>query len=131
MTECLAATGSRQEDGTRIDNVILPPWAQGDPRRFVELHREVGVSVMSYFSTATDSTRSLKQALESDYVSTHLHQWIDLIFGHKSGTGSAAVDALNVFHHLSYEGAIGKSGRQDALRFTLTVSSSNRSRQDY
>ncbi|KAK4701644.1 hypothetical protein P7C70_g4583, partial [Phenoliferia sp. Uapishka_3] len=70
-----------------IDDVELPPWAKGDPRLFVELHR---------------------QALESEYVSQHLGEWIDLIFGYRQ-TGEPAVESCNVFHHLSYEGAIGKS----------------------
>jgi hypothetical protein len=79
--------GIRQETGGRIDNVELPPWAKDDPRLFIELNR---------------------QALESEYVSTHLGHWIDLIFGfHQSG--EAAVDSCNVFHSLSYEGAIGGS----------------------
>ncbi|KAM0788066.1 hypothetical protein ACM66B_001237 [Microbotryomycetes sp. NB124-2] len=85
--------GVRQEDGSTIDNVVLPKWAKGDPRLFVELHRE---------------------ALESDYVSTHLHQWIDLIFGYKSGTGPAAVASVNVYHHLSYEGAIDLDSIENA-----------------
>lgn len=75
--------GVRQGNGGKVDNVILPPWAKGDPRIFIAKQRE---------------------ALESPYVSQHLHKWIDLVFGFKQ-RGDAAVEALNVFHHLSYRGA--------------------------
>ena len=36
-------------------------------------------------------------------MSSHLHEWIDLIFGHKQ-RGSEAEKAMNVFNHYSYEG---------------------------
>ena len=44
-------------------------------------------------------------ALESDFVSQNLHKWIDLIFGYKQ-RGPEAETAHNVFHYLSYEGAV-------------------------
>ncbi|KAL9036430.1 MAG: hypothetical protein Q9214_006134, partial [Letrouitia sp. 1 TL-2023] len=75
--------GTRQGNGGAVDSVLLPPWAKGDPKIFITKHRE---------------------ALESEYVSKKLHHWIDLIFGYKQ-QGEAALDATNVFHHLSYRGA--------------------------
>ncbi|KAK5656205.1 hypothetical protein OQA88_4966 [Cercophora sp. LCS_1] len=75
--------GERQGGAGKVDGVMLPPWAKGDPKIFIAKHRE---------------------ALESPYVSQHLHQWIDLIFGYKQ-RGEAAVESLNVFHPLSYKGA--------------------------
>jgi hypothetical protein len=75
--------GTRQSDGGSVSTVQLPPWAKGDPKIFIAKNR---------------------QALESPYVSAHLHQWIDLIFGCKQ-RGDAAIEAVNVFHHLSYHGA--------------------------
>lgn len=72
------------QDGTEVCHVDLPPWAKGDPKVFIAKNRE---------------------ALESPYVSEHLHEWIDLIFGYKQ-TGPRAVEAINVFNHLSYHGAI-------------------------
>ncbi|TPX10649.1 uncharacterized protein E0L32_008383 [Thyridium curvatum] len=73
-----------RQGGNKVDNVILPPWAKGDPKIFIEKHR---------------------QALESPYVTQNLHHWIDLVFGYKQ-RGDAAVENLNVFHNLSYHGAI-------------------------
>ncbi|SMY22914.1 unnamed protein product [Zymoseptoria tritici ST99CH_1A5] len=75
--------GSKQVSGEAVNNVHLPKWAKGDPHIFINKHRE---------------------ALESEYVSQHLHEWIDLVFGYKQ-RGEAAVEATNVFQHLSYGGA--------------------------
>jgi len=45
------------------------------------------------------------EALESDYVSENLHQWIDLIFGFAQ-SGEAGITHLNLFHPYTYEGAV-------------------------
>jgi WD40 repeat protein len=86
--------GDLQDDRGEVDEVVLPPWCHGDPFEFVRIHRE---------------------ALESDYVSEHLHEWIDLIFGFKQ-TGPAAVEANNVFHYLTYENAIDIEAITDPLQ---------------
>ena len=69
--------------GEQADNVTLPPWAK-TPDEFVA---------------------TLRRALESDYVSENLHNWIDLIFGYKQ-RGQEALNANNLFHFLSYEGMV-------------------------
>ncbi|XP_071176660.1 protein FAN-like [Mytilus edulis] len=72
-----------RQDGKPIGDVDLPPWAIS-PEDFKE---------------------SLRMALESDYVSSHLHHWIDLIFGYKQ-RGEEAEKADNVFYYMTYEGAV-------------------------
>ena len=34
-------TGIKQS-GIELNDVLLPPWAKGDPREFIRMHREVG-----------------------------------------------------------------------------------------
>lgn len=84
----------RKQNGVVLNDVVLPTWAKNDPREFIRVHR---------------------MALESDYVSAHLNEWIDLIFGHKQ-QGAAAVDAVNCFHHLFYEGAVDIDDINDPLK---------------
>uniref|UniRef100_A0A0E0JVW3 BEACH domain-containing protein B n=1 Tax=Oryza punctata TaxID=4537 RepID=A0A0E0JVW3_ORYPU len=59
-----------KQDGEPLGNVGLPPWAKGCPEEFIHINRE---------------------ALESEYVSSNLHHWIDLIFGYKQ-RGKPAVE---------------------------------------
>ncbi|CAM0141774.1 unnamed protein product [Umbelopsis sp. WA50703] len=91
--------GTKQGTGEAIDSVILPPWAHGDPKIFILKHRE---------------------ALESEYVSNNLHHWIDLIFGCKQ-QGTAAIESMNVFHHLSYENAVDLDAITDVVEKTATI----------
>ncbi|XP_026797568.3 neurobeachin a isoform X7 [Pangasianodon hypophthalmus] len=72
-----------REDHSPVSDVELPAWAK-KPEDFVRINR---------------------MALESEFVSCQLHQWIDLIFGYKQ-RGPEAVRALNVFHYMSYEGSV-------------------------
>ncbi len=51
--------------GPEVGDVELPPWASS-PTEFVRVNR---------------------QALESEFVSCQIHQWIDLIFGYKQRGG--------------------------------------------
>ena len=66
------------------------------------------------------SPKFTPQALECDYVSAHLHDWIDLIFGHKQ-QGPLAVEAINVFHHLFYEGNVDIYSIDDPLKKNATI----------
>ncbi|CAI4058533.1 hypothetical protein SUVZ_03G0930 [Saccharomyces uvarum] len=79
------------QSGKKVNDVILPPWANGDAKVFIQKNRE---------------------ALESPYASKHLHEWIDLIFGYKQ-KGKNAVDSVNVFNRLSYPGAVNLDNIND------------------
>ncbi|MBA0769276.1 hypothetical protein Gotri_018023 [Gossypium trilobum] len=69
--------------GGKLDSVKLPPWAQSSVD-FIHKHR---------------------MALESEHVSAHLHEWIDLIFGYKQ-RGKEAISANNMFFYITYEGTV-------------------------
>ena len=62
-------------------------------------------SVLSTEGEKCTRNVTLFQVLECDYVSSHLHEWIDLIFGYKQ-QGQAAEEANNVFLYLFYEGKV-------------------------
>jgi len=72
--------GKRQSNGEEIGDVKLPPWADGNPTKFIQI---------------------MRNALESDICSSMLSDWIDLIFGYKQ-KGHEAEKACNVFYHMTY-----------------------------
>ncbi|KAM4627885.1 neurobeachin-like isoform 2-T2 [Polymixia lowei] len=80
-----------REDRTMVCDVDLPVWAK-KPEDFVRINR---------------------MALESEFVSCQLHQWIDLIFGYKQ-RGPEAARSLNVFHYLTYESSVNLDSITDA-----------------
>ena len=71
------------QTGERVNDVILPAWAK----------------------SAKHFLRQNRAALESDYCTEHLPQWIDLIFGITS-RGRGAKEARNLFHPMSYVGPL-------------------------
>ncbi|XP_034730693.1 neurobeachin-like protein 2 isoform X1 [Etheostoma cragini] len=75
--------GQLQISQEPLTDVLLPCWATSR-EDFIKKHRK---------------------ALECEHVSSHLHEWIDLIFGYKQ-RGEEAVKALNVFYYCTYEGAV-------------------------
>nr|XP_028963058.1 BEACH domain-containing protein B isoform X2 [Malus domestica] len=83
-----------KQDGEPIADVCLPPWAKGSPEEFINKNRE---------------------ALESEYVSSNLHHWIDLVFGYKQ-RGKPAVEAANIFYYLTYEGSVDLETMEDDLQ---------------
>uniref|UniRef100_A0A4W6C754 WDFY family member 4 n=1 Tax=Lates calcarifer TaxID=8187 RepID=A0A4W6C754_LATCA len=85
------------ENGTTLGDVELPPWAKGDPQEFIRIHRE---------------------ALESDHVSSHLHLWIDLIFGYRQ-QGPAAVESVNTFHPYFYAQRGRQNEKDPLIRSTI------------
>ncbi|KAK8625810.1 hypothetical protein V6N13_056967 [Hibiscus sabdariffa] len=83
-----------KQDDKPISDVSLPPWAKGSPELFISKNRE---------------------ALESEYVSSNLHHWIDLVFGYDQ-RGKPAVEAANIFYYLTYEGAVDLDALEDDLQ---------------
>ncbi|UKK01269.1 neutral sphingomyelinase [Theileria orientalis] len=68
----------------RLGDVELPKWAHNNPCQFL---------------------KTMRLALESEYVSKNLTNWIDLIFGYKQ-TGQNSILNNNTYHPLTYLGSV-------------------------
>uniref|UniRef100_A0A673NB62 Neurobeachin-like protein 2 n=1 Tax=Sinocyclocheilus rhinocerous TaxID=307959 RepID=A0A673NB62_9TELE len=90
--------GCLQISQEKVNDVLLPPWASS-PEDFIRKHRK---------------------ALESEHVSAHLHEWIDLIFGYKQ-RGPEAVEALNVFYYCTYEGKRPLMSSYCTLKYSANI----------
>ncbi|KAI6657447.1 Protein FAN [Oopsacas minuta] len=82
-----------RDSGTKVNDVQLPPWA----------------------NNARDFTAKLREALESEHVTSRLHFWIDLVFGYKQ-RGEEAIRADNLFHYITYEGAVDIDPVNDPIK---------------
>jgi len=90
MPEFLNGNGGELQ----LKDVELPDWSNEDVNKFI---------------------KTMRDALESEYVSKNLNHWIDLIFGFKQ-RGEEAVQNMNVFHPMSYEWADDKEERDRSIR---------------
>ena len=82
--------------GRGPSHVELPPWA----------------------SSASDFIRKNRAALESEYVTQHLNEWIDLTFGFKS-RGPEAEKANNLFHPYFFDDSITNEVLQNPSQLHL------------
>ena len=79
-------------DNIQVLDVILPKWAVNSPRLFSKMN---------------------KKAIESQFVSQHINDWIDLIFGYKR-SGSEAEKSYNVLKNI-FSGFDPKKEEEDAI----------------
>ena len=86
-----------------VHDVMLPKWANGDSKEFIRIHR---------------------LALESKFVSEHLHEWIDLIFGYKQ-RGAVAEESMNLYIHLTYDDEVDIDAISDPVLKASIISQVN------
>eukprot|EP00937_MAST-01D_sp_MAST-1D-sp2_P004954 g4954.t1 len=113
---CDRGLGVRQ-DGAALGAVRLPRWAfddGGERTSSTGDDQRTGEDTSLARLRAHGFVRQHREALESELVSVQLARWIDLVFG-IGQRGGAARRADNLFHPLSYEGAVELGAVGDAL----------------
>ena len=127
---CVGFDLGKLQTGETLNDVILPKWASS-PEDFIHKHRQALVRTilvcsreLTVFFTHDGDWLWWCLIQESEYVSAHLHEWIDLIFGYKQ-IGPEAVKARNVFSNYSYEGeGLGESFLRSPFPLSFLPSSS-------
>jgi len=87
----------------------IPEFYEGDGELFVNNKRWIvngsfvpNMTLPAWAKTASDFIRVNHQALECDYVTDHIHEWIDLTFGFKSAP-QIAPQYDNMYNRASYK----------------------------
>jgi hypothetical protein len=85
-----------------VNHVLLPEWANDSESEFVYV---------------------MRKAFESDYVTEHLCEWIDLMFGFRQ-SGPEAEQVYNIYHPDIYESAwtpetVQDPGRRNEIEATM------------
>lgn len=91
--------------GEKVNHVELPPWADDETFNVSDANERQKQKAQKFVSLNM-------KALESQYVSSNLHKWINLIFGPKS-RGEKAMEAKNKFHPYFFPESLTEETEQD------------------
>ncbi|KAK8897791.1 hypothetical protein M9Y10_000019 [Tritrichomonas musculus] len=102
--------------GKRINDVVLPEWVKngdGEVNGEVKSNDEKSsMMCVNKFCAGAECVYTFRKALESDHVSRHLNEWIDLFWGFKQ-KGEEARKALNLYNPKMYDTAWNSQTEKD------------------
>ena len=67
----MVSTGKKQS-GEELSDVVLPPWAKGDPHEFIRLHREVNIKYTVFIRIVAMATINFSPARGRLLFGVHL-----------------------------------------------------------
>jgi hypothetical protein len=92
---------------------LVPEWYNGPAKFLVNDNRFLlGTTQSGVHVNHVETPPWSRHSTAPEYVSRHLHLWIDLIFGYRQ-TGKEAEESLNIFHPVTYEGVVDVDGVED------------------